>query len=217
MKHALVAAMLFVPVALAWHAAPVRAQDSAIDANAAVMREFWAGQTADSVAAVQQVYSRSVSFTLPRPLLPAHSSDANGAFIMEFVADGQTVASSTLMVTVTGVAGAGAAHLSDAELADVIFNRGKCDGYVYSDLGSVAVPVLPYRALIVGCGAEGAATSERSAIALFRDAVSVWTVQFAQRGAATAGFAARAKTELSKLAPAVGCTAGETMPECRAQ
>ena len=204
---------LIAALLLAWPAV-LTAQAVPLDGNAAMMRELWAQQPVDSVGAVQQVYSRTVSFALPRPMLPAYTKEVGGRFIMQYVPDGETVERWTRMVMVTGAVGAGAAHLSDAELADTLFNRGQCEGRVFADLGAVARPVLGYRALLIGCGAEGAPTAERAAIAMFRDAETVWTVQFAQRGAGTGGFATRVQEELAKLDPGVTCAPGETMPEC---
>ncbi|HPU14492.1 MAG TPA: hypothetical protein PK808_00260 [Polymorphobacter sp.] len=210
MKCLIAALLLAWPVVATAQAAP-------LDGNAAMMRKIWAEQPVESVGAVQQVYSRTVSFALPRPMLPVYSAEVGGRFIMEYVPDGETVERWTRMVTVTGAVGAGAAHLTDAELADALFNRGQCEGRVYADLGPVENPVLGYRALLIGCGVEGQAATERAAIAMFRDSETVWTVQFAQHGDGTSGFATRAQDELAKLAPGVTCAPGETMPECKPQ
>ena len=187
------------------------------DDAAAAMRNVWKTQAVPDIGIVQEVWSRTLGFTLPRPFVPAFRSVANGFYIAEFVPDGETAANWTKMVTATGSLGAGAAHLDDAELAGALFDRGRCTDRVYRDLGGVAAPVVSYRTLVIGCGAAGAPGSERAVIAFFRDAENSWTVQYAERGAATAAFEATAEAKIAALVPFVTCKAGDTRAECAAK
>ncbi len=213
---ALLGAVAAAPVAKpvpAPAAPPADAPFKATDA-ASAMRDIWKTQTVADLAVVQEVWSRTLGFTLPRPFVPAFRSIARGTYLAEFIPDGQTVANWTRMVTASGSLGAGAAHLSDAELANALFDRGSCQGRVFRDLGASPAPIVSRRTLIIGCGAAGQAGSERAVIAFFRDTENSWTVQYAERGAATATFEARAVASLAALAPFVTCKAGDTRPVC---
>ncbi len=222
MRHVLAAIGLLAaltaaaPPATPAAAPPAAAPFKSSDAGSA-MREIWKTQTAADVAVVQEVWTRTLGFNLPRPFVPAFRSVANGSYLAEFVPDGQSVDNWTRMVTASGSLGAGAAHLSDAELAGALFDRGRCDGWVYRDLGGTADPIVARRTLVIGCGAPGRPGSERAVIAFFRDTENSWTVQYAERGATTATFEARAQASIAALAPFVTCKAGDTRPECSAK
>lgn len=181
-----------------------------IAGQADMMRKLWASQKAGSMAVVQQVYSRTVSFQLPRPFVPGYQAQGPGSYLAEYVPDGQTVEKWTRMITVSGRLGGGAAQLNDGELAAAFFDNLSCPGKLYRDLGSAS----GHRIVVIGCATAGAADSERGAIAMFRDAENMWTVQYAERGAMTANFEARAAAEIARLAPFVTCKDGETAAVC---
>ena len=194
-------------------AAPPAAATSSVQA----MRDIWTKQKVPDVAVVQQVWTRGLGFKLARPFVPAFRNQTGSFYIMEFVPDGEAVTTWTRMVTATGTLGVGAAHLSDAELAGVMFDRGTCTGRVFRDLGGTASPVIAYRTIVIGCGAPGDPGSERAIIALFRDTENAWTVQYAERGVATASFEALAQEKLAAIAPYVTCKPGDAGTECAAK
>lgn len=196
---ALVALLAAVP------AAAVDPGETAAQPMAQMMRKLWASQQVDAVATVQRVWTRTVGFDLPRPFVPAYRAQSGGSFIMEYVPDGETVQAWTRMITISGSLGAGAARIDDTTLASALFNRRACTDWRYRDLGATRQPVLPYRTLVIGCGADGAADSERGAMAFFRDAENSWTVQYAVRGAATRGFEAGAAARIARLKPLLTC------------
>jgi hypothetical protein len=165
------------------HAAPLLAQENQ-QQQAELMRQAWAQSTQPSISTVQPVYSRIISFDLPRPFVAIYRKQAPGGYIAEYVPDGETLDGWTQMITVTANFGVGSAAVDDAALANYIFGRHECQGKLYRDLGEVpSASSARQRVLVIGCdgAAPGAPGSERAAIAFLRDADHVWTVQFAQR------------------------------------
>ncbi|TRW16994.1 hypothetical protein [Glacieibacterium frigidum] len=176
---------------------------------AQMMREIWKTQKTDSAKTVQQVWTRTVGFDLPRPFVAGFRAQSIGRFIIEYVPDGETVQAWTRLITVTGTRGAGAARVDDAMLASVLYDARSCPDWRYRDLGATAQPGLPYRTLVIGCGTEGEAGSERGVIAFFRDEEDSWTVQYAARGPASKGLEAGAAAAIARLKPFLTCKTGD--------
>lgn len=202
-------ALALVALLAAMPAAAADPGETAAQSMAQMMREIWASQKFDAVATVQRVWTRTVRFDLPRPFVAAYRAQSGGSFIIEYVPDGETVQAWTQMITVSGSLGAGAARIDDESLAGVLFDRRACADWRFRDVGATTQPVLPYRTLVIGCGADGAADSERGAIAFFRDDENSWTVQYAVRGAATQGFEAVAAARIARLKPLLTCKTDE--------
>lgn len=193
-------------------ASPLAAADPGEDAvapMAQMMREVWASQKVATMSTVQQVFGRTIGFELPRAFVPAYRAQNAGRYMMEYVPDGETVQAWTRMITVSGSLGGGAARLDDETLANAVFDRAACADWIYRDLGATDRPPLGYRTLVIGCGSEGAPGSERGVIAFFRDDQTVWTVQYAARGAASNGFEATAKSQIARLDPLLTCKTGD--------
>ncbi len=180
---------------------------SAIEASPAgdvTMRKLWATLKVDKVDAVQQVFSRVVTFKLPRPFVMVNRGQAQGSFLAEYVPDGQTVDNWTRMITVTGTLGIGAAGVSDTELA-AHFEPKDCPGKVFRDLGPTApLAGVTGRMVVIGCGAPDQPGAERGAIAVYRDSENGWTIQYAERNHGKSPFTPdEAVARLAALAPAV--------------
>ena len=174
---------------LALAAAPVAAQENQ-PAEAQMMRETWGKTDQQSFTVVQPIYNRILSFKLPRPFITAYRQQVPGGYIVEYLPDGQALANWTQMITVTSQRGVGAAQVEDDALADYMFNKRTCPGWLYRDLGAVpAATSAKQRVLVIGCDAVESndyskavvGASERAAILFLRDAENIWTVQFAQR------------------------------------
>lgn len=182
--------MRFIVLAALMAAVALPAAAEPQPAEAQMLREMWAETKVPDAVIVQPVFGRVISFKLPRGFVTAWRQQAVGQYITEYIPDGETLDNWTRMITVTGRIGAGAARVEDEALADVLFNRGGCEGWLYRDFGAAANPGSARRRnLSVGCGVipkaryDKAVTgaAERSAIALFRDDETIWTVQYAER------------------------------------
>ena len=208
--------LLIALAALALAASPAAADPGADAAApmAKVTRQLWKRPGLDKMTTVQQVWTRTVGFDLPRPFVPSWRAQGPANYTVEYIPDGETSERWTRMITVSGTIAAGAARMGDAALASAVFGRAACPGYVYRDLGSSTRPTLGYRSLVIGCGAEGSAGSERAVIAMFHDAQTMWTVQYAERGALTAGFERQAAAKLARLAPMLTCRKDDRSPAC---
>ncbi len=204
---------------------PVAAQENQ-PAEAQMMRETWGKTDQPTIAVVQQVYNRVLSFKLPRPFVTAYRQQVPGGYIVEYLPDGQTLANWTQMITLTSQPGVGAAQVEDAALGNYIFNKRSCPGWIYRDLGAVASPSSARQRLIVlGCDeVQGSdyskavpGASERAAIVFIRDGENIWSVQFAERnlpGQKRPLFdPATAPALIAKLA-VQACAASDTSAEC---
>ncbi len=187
----------------------------AVAPMAQVTRQMWKKPGLGKLTTVQQVWTRTVGFDLPRPFVPSWRGQTTSSFLFEYVPDGEMPERWTRMITVSGEKGGWAARIPDKALASAVFDRGTCPGRVYRDLGPTMQPPLAYRTVVIGCGAEGGPGSERAVIAVFRDDQNMWTVQYAERGAATAGFERQAAAKLKRLAPLLTCRKGETAAACK--
>lgn len=197
-------------------AAPALAQENQ-QAAADMMRKVWASSKQAKATIRQQVYDRIISIDLPRPFVAAYKQAVPGAFIMEYVPDGETLANWTQMITISSQQGLGEAKVEDADLARFMFNRGTCAGRLYQDVGPVPSGTsVRQRVVVIGCG-QGAG-GERAAIAFLRDEQHVWTVQFAQRIPADGKGKLFAPTEAAgKLAALAisACAPADAQPPCR--
>ena len=220
MRRALLSLLTFI-------AASAQAQD-ATQAEAAAMREAWAATDQPKINVVQPVYHRTIAFDLPRAyVLAFRQTDPRGFYIAEYLPDGETLESWTRMITLTSTRDMGGAKVDDAALAAVMFNRPKCTGWIYHDLGAAPTKTsATQRTLVIGCDAVGAkdyaeaqaGASERAAIAFIRDGKDVWTVQIAERnlaGKAQALFdVARAPDMLAALG-ILACAPDDPSSDCQ--
>ena len=208
--------LLLALTALALAASPAAADPGADAAApmAKMTRQLWKQPGLNKMTTVQQVWTRTVAFDLPKPFVPSWRAQGPANYTVEYIPDGETSERWTRMITVSGTIAAGAARMGDAALATAVFGRAACPGYVYRDLGPTTRAPLGYRSIVIGCGAEGAAGSERAVIAMFHDAQTMWTIQYAERGALTAGFERQAATKLARLAPMLTCRKDDRSPAC---
>jgi len=207
---------LLTLASLALLASPAAADPGADAAApmAKMTRQMWKRPGLDKMTTVQQVWTRTVAFDLPKPFVPSWRAQGPANYTVEYIPDGETSERWTRMITVSGTIAAGAARMGDAALASAVFGRPACPGYVYRDLGPTARPPLGYRSLVIGCGAEGSPASERAVIAMFHDGQTMWTIQYAERGALTAGFERQATAKLARLAPLLTCRKDDRSPAC---
>jgi hypothetical protein len=206
-------------------AAPALAQENQ-QAEAQMMRETWGKTDQPSFTIVQPIYNRVLSFKLPRPFVTAFRQQSPAGYIVEYLPDGQTLANWTQMITITSRPGVGAAQVEDDALADFIFNKRSCPGWLYRDLGAVPSPTTArQRVIVLGCDeVQGSdyskavpGASERAAIMFVRDGENVWSVQFAQRNLPGQKLPlfdpATAPAVIAKLA-IQACAASDTSAEC---
>ncbi|WP_422060892.1 hypothetical protein [Sphingopyxis sp.] len=137
------------------------------------------------------LYGRVLGFNLP-PGFVAQPPKSNGTnFLMEFVPKGETVENWTRLVTVQAFRGAGRQPTASADIAKAAFDPQACViGRVYLFGGEQTVQGALKRSLIVsGCGSLPAGAypkamkgaSERDAILFFRDADTLYTLNYAER------------------------------------
>ena len=117
-------------------------------------------------------------------------------------------------------------QVEDEALADYIFNKRSCPGWLYRDLGAVASSTSArHRVIVLGCdevqGSDYAkavpGARERAAIMFLRDGENIWSVQFAERnlpGQSKPLFdPATAPALVARLA-VQACAASDTSAEC---
>lgn len=141
----------------------------------------------DAVTATIPVYSRVLVVPVPAPFAAAFENEASGSYILEFVPDGETVENWTQMITVTGAQGAAANGASPMDIGNSIgsgFQSACPDSFRAWNQGEVTVEgATAAQVFLLACG-DLNGQSERALILVAVDEANIYTLQWAERGAA---------------------------------
>lgn len=139
------------------------------------------------------LFTRELRFTLPAGFVEATNRSNDTHVLIEYVPKGETVANWRRMVTVQAYRGLGSSPATSAAIARQAFYPAACRiGPIYRDGGEQALGGGLRRSLIVnGCASLPAGAypkalagaGEQDFIAMFRDGETVWTLNYAERGA----------------------------------
>lgn len=156
------------------------------------------------------LYGRTLTFTLPIGMTAANDQDNGTNRLIEYVPRGETLANWTRLMTIQAYRGLGTSPLPTAQIARQAFYPAACKvGAIYQDNGETALAGGVKRTLIInGCASLPpgaypkalAGAGEQDFILIFRDADTIYTLNYAVRGKAFAG-----------KAPPVALAAAETL------
>lgn len=143
------------------------------------------------------LFGRRLDFTLPAGFVRV-TDRANGTNVLiEYVPAGESVSTWTRMVTIQAYRGLGRSPASSADIARQAFYPAACRiGPIWRDGGERVLPSGLRRSLIAnGCASLPAGAyprvlkgaGEQDFILMFRDADSIYTLNYAVRGAPFAG------------------------------
>ncbi|HNW18257.1 MAG TPA: hypothetical protein PKK17_07050 [Sphingorhabdus lacus] len=145
------------------------------------------------------VFERTLVFNLPADMIRANDRNNGTNILIEYVPKGQTLANWTRLVTIQAYRGLGRSPMKSADIARQAFYPASCTtGPIYRDGGERILASGLKRSIIAnGCASlpEGAypkalrGAGEQNYIMMFRDADSIYTLNYAVRGAAFAGKA----------------------------
>ncbi|WP_428627451.1 hypothetical protein [Sphingopyxis sp.] len=145
------------------------------------------------------LYGRILTFTLPADMVRANDQDNGTNRLIEYTPRGETVANWTRLVTIQAYRGLGASPLPTAQIARQAFYPAACKvGPIYQDNGEKALAGGVMRSLILnGCASLPpgaypealAGAGEQDFILIFRDADTIYTLNYAVRGKTFAGKA----------------------------
>lgn len=140
-----------------------------------------------------------MSFRLPSDMVKATDRNNGTNVLIEYVPKGQNVGNWTRMVTVQAYRGLGASPTPTAAIARQAFYPASCrTGPIYRDFGERPVAPGVRRTLVaIGCASLPAGAypkslkgaGEQDFIMIFRDAETVYTLNYAERGAPFSGKA----------------------------
>ena len=140
---------------------------------------------------------RTLVFRLPAGLVQANNRNNGTNVLIEYVLRGETLANWTRLVTIQAYRGLGASPRTTADIARSAFYPAACrNGPIYRDSGEQAFAPGIKRSIVAnGCAAlpPGAypealpGAGEQDFIMVFRDAQSIYTLNYAVRGAPFSG------------------------------
>ena len=140
---------------------------------------------------------RTLGFRLPAGFVQANNRNNGTNVLIEYVPRGETLANWTRLVTIQAYRGLGASLRTTADIARSAFYPAACrNGPIYRDGGEQAFAPGIKRSIVVnGCAAlpPGAypealpGAGEQDFIMVFRDAQSIYTLNYAVRGAPFSG------------------------------
>lgn len=152
-----------------------------------------------TVKASIPLFERTLSFRMPSGFVEAINHNNGTNILIEYVPQGETVANWTQMVTIQAYRGLGASPRSTADISRQAFYPAACKiGPIYHDGGEqmwasgvkrtvvangcASLPAGAYPKALKGAG-------EQDFIYVFRDADTIYTLNYAVRGQAFAGKA----------------------------
>ncbi len=151
------------------------------------------------------LFGRTLTFQLPKDFVQVHNANNGTNVLIEYVPRGETVANWTRMVTVQAYRGLGASPRTSADIAQQAFAVPACRiGPIYHYIPEKNVSKALRRSIIVnGCASLPAGAypkalagaGEQDFIMMFRDAQTIYTLNYAVRGAPFAGKAPPVKLE----------------------
>lgn len=143
----------------------------------------------ERVIGTMPVYSRILAFPVPNRFETAYENESGGAYILEFVPQGETVEAWSQMITITGAQGAVEHYATPEDFVTPIGNgfRLACpDSFVAWDEGVVQVKGAQSAHLFVFACGDVQGISEMAAILVAFSQKDIYTFQWAERGAAVA-------------------------------
>lgn len=142
---------------------------------------------AQEVTATARVYDRIAAFALPEGFLGAYENEEGGSYLLEFVPEGESVEGWSEMITLSGAKGLAVQMPAPLDVAAAIgagFRESCPESYRGSDEGTQQVAGGDAAHLVLfSCGAAGAET-ESALILVVISGEAVFTLQWAERGAA---------------------------------
>ena len=140
-----------------------------------------------------RLFARTLTFQLPADMTIANRQHNGTNVLIEYVPRGETLANWTRLITIQAYRGLGASPLPSIEIARSAFYPAACTrGPIYRAGAEIGVaPNLRRTIIATGCaslppGAYPQALSgagEQDFIMMFRDAETVYTINYALRGA----------------------------------
>jgi hypothetical protein len=145
-----------------------------------------------SFTTISPIFSQLVSFSMPANFIVGFENTNNGRYTREAVPEGETVQQWSEMITVTGAQGlAGSPNGLPENFALTIaagFKRACPETFAAKARGATRIGEHDAFMAVVGCGRVGngaAAYSETTLIIAIKGTTDVYTLQWAERGAAT--------------------------------
>lgn len=142
---------------------------------------------AQEVTATARVYDRIAAFALPEGFVGAYENEGGGSYLLEFVPQGESVEGWSEMITLSGAKGLAVQMPAPLDVAATIgagFRESCPESYRGSDEGAQQVAGGDAAHLVLfSCGAAGAET-ESALILVVISGEDVFTLQWAERGAA---------------------------------
>ena len=182
-------------------------------------------QAPASFTVISPIFGQLVMFAHPARFRPVHESSKGDRYIREVVPTGQTVEAWSEMITVTGAKGLAAVpHSTPRAFVEQIgggFRRACPETFSSRVIGETQFGGHDAFIAIVGCGVVKSAPSPRSEAALLialKGAADMYTIQWAERGAASDKLKVEIdetwSTRLKSLGPIRLCpiVAGEKAP-----
>ena len=174
----------------------------------------------DTFKVISPIFRQLVAFSMPAKVVVAFENTTNGHKTREAVPKGETTGRWSEMITVTGEKGLSRnANATPEKFAGSIaggFKQACPDSFAAKALGARKFGGADAFVAVIGCGkVEG--HSETALIAVIRGSADYYTIQWAERGAATAQppvADARWAERLSALQPIAVCpiVPGEAAP-----
>lgn len=154
------------------------------------------GETAKGSTKVD-LFGKTLSFNLPAGFTKAVDNNNGTNVLIEYVPAGETVENWTRLITIQAYRGLGQDPRPTEEIARQAFYPAACtDGPIYQDQGErQMVPGLNRTIIVNGCAslpagaypAAMAGAGEQDFIMVFRDAETIYTLNYAERGAPFSG------------------------------
>lgn len=179
----------------------------------------------ETMQVVTPVFSQLVGYSVPGNFVPAAEKSNADQYIQELVLSGQTAQSWTQMITLTGIKGlATNPNATPQALALRIgggFQQACPASFQGTSFGEVKLSGHDAFALVVSCGtteASGKPLSETALVVVIKGQADYYTLQWAERGAASKAPIAFDETKwvgrFKALAPIKLCAkvAGEAPP-----
>ena len=145
-----------------------------------------------SVKTITPVFGQLVSFSFPKGFVPAFADAKGGQYIQESVLEGETVNKWSQMITVTGAKGlASNPNVTPARFAGGMaggFKRICPDSYSATGIGEIKLDNHDAFVAVVSCGTasfSGEPYSESMLLIVIKGASDYYTIQWAERGAAS--------------------------------
>ena len=140
-----------------------------------------------------QLFDRELAFNLPAGMVSANHRNNGTNVLVEYVPSGETLGNWTRLVTIQAYRGLGRSRAPSAEIARQAFYPAACRiGPIYHDGGERAVESGLKRSIIAnGCASLPAGAypralkgaGEQDFILMFRDAETIYTLNYAVRSA----------------------------------